>query len=67
MNKKRRVIAVGAVAVGIALVIGARHCLRAFRGHGSVGGRRPSDACRPAACMERRDHDQDQKAPAVAA
>ena len=66
MNQKRRVITIG-VAAGIALVIGARHCLRALRGRGRVGGRRPSDACRPADCVGRLDHDRDQETAALAA
>lgn len=63
MDRKRLVIGLGLFAVAI----GVRHCLRAMREHGGVGQRRLSEACRPADCMRRRDHDRDQEAAALAA
>lgn len=67
MTRKRLGIGVGLVAAAGALVIGARHCLRAMGEHGGGGQRRLSEACRPADCLERRDHEPDQEAAAIAA
>lgn len=67
MNRKRLVLGVGLFAAGSALLIGMRHCLRAMREHGRVGQRRLSEACRPADCMRRPDHDRKQEAAALAA
>jgi hypothetical protein len=66
MNRKRLVVGVGLFVAAIALVIGARHCLRAMREHRGVG-QRLLEACRPADCMRRRDHYGDLQAAALAA
>ena len=67
MDRKRLVIGVGLFAAAIAMVIGLRRCLRAMHEHGGFGQRRPPEACRPADCMRRLDHDRDQEAAALAA
>lgn len=67
MNRKKLAIGIGLLVTAIALVAGARHCLRVMGRHDAAHHRRLAEACNPAACGGRSEGDAPQDVAARAA
>ena len=67
MNRKKLAIGIGLPVTAIALVAGARHCLRLMGRHGAGHHRRLAEACNPAACGGRSEVDRPREGVARAA